>query len=64
MNEELKEMINDYFKFGGLFNPELMNHQEVRDLLLRIQNEINLIGDDVKWIKDNISVVQCNCTKD
>ena len=30
----LLERINDYLQNGGLFNPEMMEHDKVRDLLL------------------------------
>lgn len=30
----MKERINDYLASGGLFNPELMEHEKVRDLLM------------------------------
>jgi hypothetical protein len=33
-NERLIERITDYLHTGGLFNPELMDHDLVRDLLI------------------------------
>lgn len=30
----------DYLSSGGLFNPELANHEAVRDLLIECSNEI------------------------
>ena len=35
-----RERINDYLSCGGLFNPELMEHEKVRDLLLDCREEI------------------------
>lgn len=35
-----RERINNYLGNGGLFNPELMEHQKVRDLLLDCREEI------------------------
>lgn len=32
--------IKNYLSNGGLFNPELMEHDKVRDLILDCQNEI------------------------
>ena len=34
MAEELTQRITDYLASGGLFNPELANHDAVRDLLI------------------------------
>ena len=35
-----RERINDYLSCGGLFNPELMEHEKVRELLLDCREEI------------------------
>ena len=35
-----RERINDYLSCGGLFNPELMEHEKVRALLLDCREEI------------------------
>ena len=35
-----RERINDYLSAGGLFNPELMEHEKVRELLLDCREEI------------------------
>ena len=35
-----RERINDYLSSGGLFNPELMEHEKVRELLLDCREEI------------------------
>jgi len=37
MNERIRELvgrITEYLSAGGLFNPELMEHEKVRDLLI------------------------------
>lgn len=34
------DKINNYLQVGGLFNPELMEHHKVADLLLECRNEI------------------------
>lgn len=34
------DRINEYLQLGGLFNPELANHQAVRDLLIDCRNHI------------------------
>ena len=35
-----RERINDYLSCGGLFNPEMMEHEKVRELLLDCREEI------------------------
>ena len=35
-----RERINDYLSCGGLFNPEMMEHEKVRALLLDCREEI------------------------
>lgn len=34
------ERINDYLSTGGLFNPEMADHNKVRDLLIEIRDYI------------------------
>jgi hypothetical protein len=41
MNDNnLPNRINEYLSNGGLFNPEHMNHEEVRNLLIEIRDNI------------------------
>lgn len=40
MKEEIQQgmqEIQDYLRSGGLFNPELADHEEVRDLIIRLR---------------------------
>lgn len=39
----LAERINNYLGNGGLFNPELMEHDKVRDLLIDCRDEIGVL---------------------
>lgn len=39
--EQLIEEITHYLASGGLFNPELMEHDKVRDLLLNIREYLS-----------------------
>jgi len=41
--------IKEYLLNGGLFNPELMNHTEVRDLLLEAADEIARL-EEYEWM--------------
>lgn len=36
-----RELIRNYLGNGGLFNPELMEHEKVRDMLMAIAAEID-----------------------
>jgi hypothetical protein len=40
--QELIERINEYLCTGGLFNPELMNHDKVRDLLIDLRKFLSI----------------------
>lgn len=40
----LTQRINDYLRSGGLFNPEMMEHDKVRDLLLDCRDRISILG--------------------
>jgi hypothetical protein len=40
MTNPVNEKIKEYLLNGGLFNPEFMDHKEVRDLLLEAIKEI------------------------
>lgn len=44
--EELSGRITDYLISGGLFNPELAIHENVRDLLVDIQDHLNLLNNN------------------
>ena len=37
---DITEGIRDYLASGGLFNPEMMDHQRVRDLVIECRDEI------------------------
>jgi len=39
----ITEQITEYLTSGGLFNPELMPHEKVRDLLVDCRDELNRI---------------------
>lgn len=40
MTESITDRITAYLSNGGLFNPELMEHDKVRDLLIDTRDEI------------------------
>jgi hypothetical protein len=43
MERELSQRITEYLASGGLFNPELMEHDKVRDLLIDCRDFLDLI---------------------
>jgi hypothetical protein len=40
--QELSLRISEYLRHGGLFNPELMDHFKVRDLLMDIMKHFSV----------------------
>jgi hypothetical protein len=38
--QELEKRISNYLSSGGLFNPELMEHEKVRDLIMDCRDEL------------------------
>lgn len=49
MNDTILEKIKEYLLSGGLFNPELMEHQKVRDLLIEATAEIKRLK-EYEWM--------------
>jgi hypothetical protein len=45
MSADLTSRITAYLSGGGLFNPELANHDAVRDLLIDCRTALAAIGD-------------------
>jgi hypothetical protein len=41
MREELLRRIQNYLEMGGFFNPDLMDHDKVRKLILDIREYLN-----------------------
>ena len=35
-------MVNEYLQAGGLFNPDLMNHEQVRDMIIELNTKLNI----------------------
>jgi hypothetical protein len=51
MRDLLQQRINDYLSGGGLFNPEMANHEAVRDLLIDCRDELaNLEPVNRSWL--------------
>ena len=45
MNEELIARLDEYFQLGGLFNPEAMEQDKVRDLLRDCRSALSAVGE-------------------
>ena len=49
MNNPVTEKIKEYLMAGGLFNPEYMEHEKVRDLLVEAAAEIKRL-EEYEWM--------------
>lgn len=39
----VNDRITEYLSLGGLFNPEMMDHEKVRDLLIACRDELTAV---------------------
>jgi hypothetical protein len=44
MTKDLINQITDYLSSGGLFNPELADHNKVRDLLIECREALETLN--------------------
>ena len=52
--------ITNYISSGGLFNPELMEHEKVRDLLISCRDKIKELEAQLEKAESLISMVMDN----
>lgn len=52
------EMINDYLGNGGFFNPEHMDHQLVRELLMECRREILELKHEMEVTEESLRVAE------
>lgn len=45
------EKIDNYLKMGGLFNPELMEHHKVSDLLLECRDKLENANGEIERLR-------------
>jgi hypothetical protein len=57
MSEELVRRINNYLGNGGLFNPEMMEHDKVRDLLLACRDYLSGFDVNLDKLKKDYAIV-------
>ena len=50
--EDICKRIMYYLSMGGLFNPELANHDEVRDLIIDCRNEIGAARAEIAELRE------------
>lgn len=62
---DINDRIEDYLASGGLFNPELMDHDKARDLLIQARNELvclqlvnGMVLEDNKKLKYRLSMMK------
>lgn len=59
MVEELVGRIDDYLCGGGLFNPELANHDEVRNLLMDCRTQLQKTKDTTEIVGGEVVSDTC-----
>jgi len=45
--QKLINGLNEYLSVGGLYNPELMDHQKIRDLLIEVRNYLEDVDESI-----------------
>jgi hypothetical protein len=51
--EELRKRITDYLENGGLFNPEMMEHEKVRALLIECREKLAKVAPLIEALERN-----------
>jgi hypothetical protein len=49
---DIAERLTEYLLHGGLYNPELMQHDKVRDLLIDCRDEIARLRDAIRRLAE------------
>lgn len=55
------ELIKEYFCAGGLFNPELMEHEKVRDMIALAQEELTAAHAEIARLREALEFLQSKC---
>ena len=56
------ERITEYLEKGGLFNPELMEHQAVRDLLMDCRKEVDRLTNRERMLMSQNNLLRATIT--
>lgn len=54
MDIDVLDKITDYLSSGGLFNPELMEHDKVRDMVIEAREVINQLCFKVEELQNDV----------
>lgn len=59
---EILSRIQNYLGNGGLFNPEMMDHEKVRNLIIGCRDCIEAHHETIKWIasQQNLFFAECS----
>lgn len=60
---EVLSRIDSYFGNGGLFNPEQMDHDKVRELFLDMRACLQAHHDTIKWISNQQDLFFAECSQ-
>lgn len=64
MSASISDEISEYLQLGGLFNPELMDHDKVRDLLMRARDSHDALVEALEDVRRRVDDHECwwmNC---
>lgn len=66
MTDQVSERISEYLQAGGLFNPEAMDHDKVRDLLIECRDHIDALAAENAKLRKQVDswrsyASYCNC---
>lgn len=53
---DIVEKCTEYLSSGGLFNPEMMEHDKIRDLIIDCRNEIEGLDEEIRDLKRALKV--------
>jgi hypothetical protein len=58
LSQELRQRVRDYLGNGGLFNPELMEHDKVRSLLLDVADALDAQEAEIARLRDEVAAAE------
>lgn len=56
MTCDILQRIEQYLISGGLFNPELMNHDAVRQLLVECRDKLKSLDEEATWVRRKLGL--------
>lgn len=61
LKPSLSERITQYLCVGGLLNPESMEHDKVRDLLIDCRTELDTTAEQLAVAVESLKNAPCSC---